>query len=119
MPEIEDLKRIAEVEFSDIVTDVDLIEHKLRIILIDKSFVDVYISRKLADKFGYHWECKDGKGTLYRYDNFPDKNWQNLKTFPHHFHNGSQENVESSPFPLTPIEGFRAFMQFIRDKITG
>lgn len=117
MPTIDDLKRIAEVEFADIVKEVFLITYKLRIILVDDSFIDVNLSRKLPDKFGFHWECRDGVGTVFRYDNFPDKNWRNISTFPHHFHRGSQENVEASPFPLTIIDGFRSFMEFIRSKV--
>jgi len=117
MPTIEDIKRIAEIEFSDIVKTASQIDFKLRIILINNSFVDVHLSQKLPDKFGFHWECMDKSKTFYRYDNFPDKNWQPIATFPYHFHNGSQDCVEASPFPLTPIDGFRAFMEFIRSKL--
>ncbi|MCC6545496.1 MAG: hypothetical protein IT392_13545 [Nitrospirae bacterium] len=117
MAAIEDLKRIAEIEFSDIVKSTSQIDFKLRIILINNSFLDVYLSQKLPDRFGYHWECMDESKNAYRYDNFPDKNWQSVSTFPYHFHNGSQSSVEASPFPLTPIEGFREFMEFVRQKI--
>ncbi len=119
MPAIEDIKRIAEIEFADIVKDSYQIDHKLRIILLNKSFIDVYMSQSLPDKFGFHWECRDKKGRIYRYDNFPDKNWKGLATFPYHFHRGSQDSAVESPFPLTIIEGFRAFMEFIRSKITS
>lgn len=117
MPTIDDIKRITEVEFADIVKSTYLIDYKLRIILINKGFVDVHLSQRLSDKFGFHWECMDTRGTIYRYDNFPDKSWQSVTTFPHHFHNGSQNSVEASPFPLTPIDGFRAFMEFVRSKL--
>lgn len=117
MPNIEDIKRIAEVEFADIVKDIHQIEYKLRVVLINDSFVDVHLSQKLSDRFGFHWECMDVKATIYRYDNFPDKRWQTVSTYPHHFHNGSQDSVEALPFPLSPIEGFRAFMEFVRDKL--
>ncbi|MCK4821739.1 hypothetical protein KA005_38590 [bacterium] len=118
MVTINDLKRIAEVEFPDIVKEVFSISYKIRIILIDNSFVDVNLSRKLPDRFGYHWECKDVSGVIFRYDNFPDKNWKKLSTYPYHFHNGSQENVEVTPFPLAVIDGFRAFMEFARNKLS-
>jgi hypothetical protein len=117
MASIEDIKRIAEVEFSDIVKSTVRVGYKVRIVLINESFIDVYLSQKLTDKFGFHWECMDESGTFYRYDNFPDKNWLSVSTFPHHFHKGSQDSVEASPFPSTPIEGFRAFMEFIKNKI--
>jgi hypothetical protein len=117
MPTVEDIKRIAEIEFVDIIKDTSQIDYKLRIFLVNNSFIDVYLSQRLPDKFGFHWECRDEKGTLYRYDNFPDKNWQRVETFPYHCHNGSHDSVETSLFPLSPIEGFRAFMEFARNKL--
>ena len=70
--------RQACLEFSDIVKSTSKIDFKLRIILINNSFPDVYLSQKLPDKFGYHWECMDESKKVYRYDNFPDNNWQNV-----------------------------------------
>jgi len=114
---IDDLKRIAEIEFADIVRDCFFIGYKLRIVLIDNSFIDVSLSKKLPDKFGFHWECRDRAGTVFRYDNFPDRSWVTISTFPYHFHRGSQENVEASPFPSTSIVGFRSFMEFVKNKL--
>lgn len=119
MPSIDDIKRIAEIEFADIVKSLYLIDSKLRIILINDSFIDIYLSQKLPDKFGFHWECRGEKNTFYRYDNFPDRNWRAITTFPYHFHKGSQDNVEESPFPTTLLEGFRGFMVFVRSKLKG
>ena len=39
MPSIADLRRIAKVEFADIVRDTLIIDHKLRIFLVDGSFM--------------------------------------------------------------------------------
>jgi hypothetical protein len=58
-------------------------------------------------------------GEIFRYDNFPDPNWKNITTYPYHFHNSAQEAVEAAPFPLDVIEGFRAFMEFVRNKVRG
>jgi hypothetical protein len=117
MPELSDLRRIAEVEFAGIVKSSILIDYKLRIILMDNSFIDVFLSEKLPDRFGFHWERMDQSGTIYRYDNVPDKKWKNLSTYPYHFHRDSQDTVEDSPFPQKPIDGFRAFMEFVRGKL--
>lgn len=117
MPTLADIKRIAVVEFADIVSNTSNVDYKLRIVLRDTSFIDVYLSQKLPDKFGFHWERMDALGTFYRYDNFPDLNWRPVSTYPYHFHDGSQSAVEPSPFPLKPIEGFRAFMEFVRTKL--
>jgi len=59
MPTIDDFKRIAEVEFADIVKSTHRIHYKLRITLINNSFVDVYLSQRLPDKFGFHWEINN------------------------------------------------------------
>ncbi len=117
MPSIDDLRKIAEVEFADIVKDSVIVEYKLRIFLIDNSFIDINLSQRLPDKFGFHWETMNPPDTIFRYDNFPDKNWNNVSTYPYHFHNGSHMSVVSSPFPLSVIDGFRAFLDFVRDKI--
>ena len=117
MPTIADLKRLAEVEFADIVADTFFIAYKLRLVLVDNSFIDVNISKKIPDKFGFHWECRDTAGTIYRYDNFPDSNWKNIATFPYHFHKGAQENVEAAPFPQTGIDVLRSFLEFVRNEL--
>jgi len=117
MTELEDIKKIAEIEFGDIVSIIYTIGFKLRIELSNKGFIDVFLSDKFIDRFSYHWECKDFQGSIYRYDNFPDKNWQSIETFPYHFHNGSQNAVEASPFALNVIDGFREFMTFVQSKI--
>jgi len=117
MAGLDDLKRIAEVEFADIVKASLRIDYKLRIILMDDSFIDVFLSEKIPGKFGFHWERMDKVGTIYRYDNVPDKKWRNLPTYPYHFHRSSQDVVENSPFPQMPIDGFRAFMEFVREKL--
>jgi len=85
---LEDLARIAEIEFSNIVDGTEMVETKLRIILIDDGFVDVWLSKRLISRFGFHWEHKV-VDLSYRYDNFPDIKWRNVSTFPYHFHNGS------------------------------
>ena len=117
MPGIEDLKRIAKIEFADAVRSVQSIGFKLRIILTDNSFIDVTLSRTIPDKFGYHWECMDEDGSIYRYDNFHDQNWKSVETFPHHFHKGTKESVERSPFPPDILNGFRGFMEFVKRKL--
>lgn len=117
MSSILDLERIAEIEFADIVAGTVFIDHKLRIFLTGSSFIDVNLSQSLPDKFGFHWERMNKAGQVFRYDNFPDPSWKNVSTYPYHFHNGTQEAVEAAPFPLEVVKGFRAFMEFVRNKV--
>lgn len=112
------LREIAEVEFSDVVVDTassDL--NELRIVLIDGSFVDVWFSLKLEGRYSYHWERKAIDGTIYRHDNAPHKRWRKVKTFPKHFHEGSEEQVMESYLSDTAEEGLRGFLTFVRNKL--
>jgi len=111
---LDNLARIAEIEFSDIADATEIMETKLRIMLLDGGFVDVWLSKKIANRFGFHWEHKV-TNLSYRYDNFPDTKWSNVSTFPYHFHDGSQDNVvDSSRFARDIVEGFRDFMNWVR-----
>lgn len=49
MISLEDIARIAEVKFAEIVESVEITGTKLRIVLRDESFVDVWVSIKLRD----------------------------------------------------------------------
>ena len=108
--------RIAQTEFSDIVETFFYVNYKLIVVLKDKSFVDVGASYRIPGRFSFHWECKNEM--IFRYDNFPDCEWENVDTYPFHFHNGSQNKVESSPFSTDIPDGFRDFMELVRKKLT-
>ena len=57
--------------------------------------------------------------TSYRHDNAPHKRWRHIKTFPKHFHNGSEadEDGKESYISEDPLEGIRDFLNFIEDKL--
>jgi len=57
---LEELARIAEIEFSDIVDSAERIGTKLRIILIKDGFIDVWLSRKLEDRTRFFTETTKG-----------------------------------------------------------
>jgi hypothetical protein len=112
------LREIAEVEFADIVEHAyspDL--NQLRIILADGSFVDLWFSLKLEGRYSYHWERKALDGRIYRHDNAPHKRWQGVKTFPKHFHDGSEEQVIESSISDASEKALHQFLAFIRDKL--
>jgi len=114
---LERLRRIAEVEFAAIVVQTDLLGSKMRVMLADTSYVDVWSSRKLSGRFGFHWERQHLDGHSYRYDNFPDTNWSGVSTFPFHFHDGDQNTVVAAPFAPTLEQSFREFMAFVQRKM--
>lgn len=117
MSDLDWLRRIAEVEFASIVVQTDLIGAKLRVLLTDGSYIDVWASRKLAGRFGFHWERQHLDGRIFRYDNFPDVDWSAVSTFPFHFHAGSQTHVVAAPFSTELEPAFREFMAFVQRTI--
>ncbi len=115
---VERLREIAEVEFADIVVEAFIPDvNELRVILTDGSFVDIWFSLKLADRYSYHWERRAVDGTIYRHDNAPHKRWQSVATFPKHFHNANETNVVESYLSEVPGEALREFLSFVRDRM--
>ncbi|HHT9125094.1 MAG TPA: toxin-antitoxin system TumE family protein [Candidatus Brocadiia bacterium] len=111
------LAQIALSEFVDIVEDTRIIEGKLRVFLKDESFIDIWLSIKKKGVYAYHWERRHVDGTIYRYNNLPDKEAKKLQTYPKHFHNGTQENVIESDLSNEPVEAIRALLEFSRKVI--
>lgn len=109
-----ELKKIAIVDFSDIVEGTRIVEGKLRILLKDRSFIDVWFSVKKKGVYAYHWERRHVDGTIYRYNNLPDKEAKKLTTYPHHFHNKTERDIEESNLSDNPIEAIRVVMEFAR-----
>jgi len=117
--DIQKLKEIAEVEFGDIVEDVVLVDvNELRIFLIDGSFVDIWYSLKLEERYSYHWDRRHIDGSIYHHNNAPHKRWKYVKTFPKHFHDGNEESVSESYVSNKPDEGLREFLSFINRKLS-
>ncbi len=117
--QVDILKEIAEVEFSDIVVDVLTDLNTLRIIFADESYCDIWFSLKLEGRYGFHWERTFLDGTIYRHDNAPHLRWKNIKTFPRHFHNSSEYSVEESYLPEDSSAAIRYFLSFISDKMNS
>ena len=114
MIELTKLKRIIDIEYSDIVSDSNIYHDKIRVHLQDQSFVDIWFSRRIPGRFSYHWERRHIDGKIYRHDNFPDPRWKGVSTFPKHFHNGSQNQVQDSRINDNPLSGVHEFMDFLR-----
>jgi hypothetical protein len=113
----ENLKQLVLAEFAEIITDVTASPNELRINLRDGSFVDVWFSINLVNRYSYHWERKHIDGSIYRHDNTPHLTWKNIETFPKHFHNRSEKNVEPSYISDFPENAIKEMMAFVREKI--
>lgn len=115
--DIKNLIDIAAIEFSDIVEDIVSDTGHLRIFLKEGSFIDIWYSLYNKGRYSYHWERRIINGKIYRHNNAPHKRWENIPTFPKHFHNGNELEVEPSKIPDEYTEAVRYFLNFVKQKI--
>jgi hypothetical protein len=115
-----EISKMISDNFGDIVDEVmetDL--NSIRVIIKDGSYLQIWRSLKLDNKYSYHWERKAIDDTIYRHDNAPHLKWKNILTFPKHFHDRSEENVTESYISNEPIEAIFEFLTFIRNSISS
>jgi hypothetical protein len=92
--------KIALTKFKDVIMSGAIVYSesgiplKLRLDIVDGSIVDMFYS--VRGKFAYHWERRTVDGTIYRHDNAPHTKWRHIRTFPKHFHDGSDDNAGES-----------------------
>ena len=113
----EELAKIAEAEFADVVLGWKIEGGKLRLFITDDSFVDIWFSQRLEGRFAYHWERRAIDGKIYRLDNRPHEELKGMRGFPRHFHNGNDKEVRESEFSEEPQEALRQFLRFVREKV--
>jgi hypothetical protein len=112
---------IAQEKFRDILINGIILYSesgeplKLRLDIIDGSIVDVFCSAR--GKYSYHWEKSTMGESIYRHDNAPHKKWKNVKTFPKHFHKGSDNKVVESSISDDPFIAIEQFLNFVRDEL--
>lgn len=118
--DVERLCEVAELEFADIVVEAFIPEvNQLRIILTDGSFVDIWFSLKLSDRYSYHWERRAIDGKIYRHDNAPHRRWRSVDTFPRHFYDGSEDRVVESYLSEEPEQALRQFLTFSQERLAA
>jgi len=119
----EDQRARAMATFPDIVSEARVFRLdsgeplKLRLEIIDGSIVDIFYS--VTGKYSYHWERTLIDGSIYRHDNAPHKRWQGIKTFPKHFHHGSEDAGEESYLSDDPRMALEEFLALIRGKLAN
>ncbi|HOF02325.1 MAG TPA: DUF6516 family protein [Spirochaetota bacterium] len=118
MYDIYKFRDISEIEFNDITSETIINDiNEVRIILYEGSFIDIWFSLKLKGRYSYHWDRTNIDGSIYRHDNAPHSNWEHIKTFPNHFHNGNENIVEESYISKDMYKGLREFLYFVRNKL--
>lgn len=115
------LKSIVDTEFFDVSVNSEIIfshsgrARKLRINVIDGTFIDVWYS--LDGEYSFHWEQRGIRNSIYRHDNAPHLKWAAIKTFPKHCHNNTDENTSESYISDNPKEAIRQFIGIVREKL--
>ena len=112
------IRLLIQKKFPDITELTEQVYGKVRVHLTDGSYLDIWLSQKIPGRFAYHWEHRHINGGLHRHDNRPHEHLKNMKNFPKHFHNGSEENVTESNIPDEPTEAVRFFLTFIHQKLS-
>lgn len=107
MSPLDRLRRIAEVEFADSVVQTDMLGAKMRVLLADDSYIDVWVSRKLSGRFGFHWERRHLDGRIYAMTIFLTPIGLRFQRFP--FISMTATRTRSSLPPL-PWPWSRAFV---------
>lgn len=115
-----EIRDLINNNYLDIVSGIDIVHsNQLRVYFIDDSYLDIWFSLKLSNRYSYHWERKNVNGTIYRHDNVPHLKWKNIATFPKHFHNKSEENVEASYISDIPNDAVKEMLNFIREELNN
>ena len=115
------LAALALSEFSDIVANSQMLggtpadPNKMRLILKDESFLDIWLSE--YNDYAYHWEHRRQSGMIYRWDNAPHH--PTLSTHPRHFHNGDETEVTGSELSSEPQAALREVLKFIRQHLAA
>ncbi|HLP44357.1 MAG TPA: DUF6516 family protein [Candidatus Deferrimicrobium sp.] len=115
------LKSIVDTEFYDVAINSEIIfsysgrARKLRINIIDDTFIDVWYSPE--GEYSFHWEQRGIRNSIYRHDNAPHLKWSAIKTFPKHCHNNTEENTSESYISDNPEDAIRQFIGIVREKL--
>ena len=110
---------IAKKSFNDLVARADFLggttasPDKVRISIIDGSFLDIWLSEE--GDYSYHWERRRQSGEIFRWDNAPHH--PQIKTYPDHFHKYNEQNVFSSKLSSNCDFAIREVLEFIRKYI--
>jgi hypothetical protein len=113
------LAHIATDEFANLVVGTTLVggtpndPNKLRLLLRDSSFLDIWLS---ADgDYSFHWEQRRQHGKLYRWDNAPHH--PQIATFPHHLHEGDESTIVPSYLNSTIEIALRQVLEYVQSRI--
>ena len=117
MQSLKEIERTIVVELRNIIISSKITRNKLRITFMDQSFVEIFKSNNILDRWAFHWERKHVDGTIYRHDNIPHKSWEKIETFPWHYHYKSEENVINSDFTNEITQNVQKLILIVKERI--
>jgi len=115
---LERLRGLAISLYPEIVVNTEVVYGKLRIYLDDGSFIDVWISRRLPNRYAIHWERRHIDGTIYQWDNTPHEIHRHIPTFPHHFHEKYDHMIKPFHYPGDVEEALKEALKYVEKKIS-
>lgn len=98
-------------QFPSLVTEVQVGADRVRAILRDGSFVDIWCNAN--GKYSYHWQ--QGIGAVFRFNNSPHH--PDIATHPHHLHAGTENKIVESPVRGVTGKDAHLVMEFIDEKM--
>lgn len=104
---MDELGRLLVSQFPSLVTDVQVGADRVRAILRDGSFVDIWFNAR--GKYSYHWQRESG--AVFRFNNAPHH--PAVPTHPHHLHAGTEEHILASPVRGVTEEDVGKVMDFV------
>ncbi|TFG19668.1 MAG: hypothetical protein EU530_05590 [Promethearchaeota archaeon] len=75
---LEEIQRIFILNLGEKIRSAEITRNKLRILLTDESFVDIFCSINIENRWAFHWERTHVDGTIYRHDNIPHLSWKQI-----------------------------------------
>ncbi|MBC8496544.1 MAG: hypothetical protein H8D37_02670 [Chloroflexi bacterium] len=115
------LEFLASGEYNDVVSSAEFIggtpsnPNKLRLWVIDGSFLDIWLS---ADgDYAFHWERRRQTGEIFRWDNAPHH--PEIITFPQHLHYGDESKIVESRLSKEPESALRQILDFIQTQLSS
>jgi len=91
---LKESKIVKDLDILNFVDEEDIQVLYVKVILIDNSILYIRELNTLTEnKYSYHWQTQKKK-LICRWDNAPHH--PQIKTFPHHKHEKSPENILSS-----------------------
>lgn len=113
LPDFDKIK----AQYEDIVVDIKIVgmgtARKTRVMFKDGSYLDIWFSD--SGRYSFNWERRHLDGKVFRFDNAPHH--PEVKTFPHHLHKGTEEEIAESWIDPRPEYGVFDVLDFLRAEI--